>query len=154
MQHSSLPDDVTAIVRDLGLEPHPEGGWFRRIWWSERLHRPGRERAAGSAIHYLLGDGDVSAWHRVRDAEELWHHLAGGPLELSTSPDGVSEHKVLLSGDQATGASTHHAVPQNHWQSARALSGPVLVLCVVAPAFMDHSFEMAPACWEPGGDQV
>ena len=36
-----------------------------------------------TAIYYLLRAGEVSAWHRVNDADEIWHHYAGAALELS-----------------------------------------------------------------------
>ncbi|HWI05154.1 MAG TPA: cupin domain-containing protein, partial [Acidimicrobiales bacterium] len=39
----------------LGLEPHPEGGWYR-----ETFREP-----ASSAIYYLLKAGERSHWHRV-----------------------------------------------------------------------------------------
>ncbi len=39
-------------------------------------------RSPGTAIYYLLGEGDRSHWHRV-DATEIWHYYAGAPLELS-----------------------------------------------------------------------
>ena len=61
-----------------GLEPHPEGGWYRRTWVAAA---GAGERPAGSAIYYLLLEGEVSAPHRI-DATELWHFYAGDPLEL------------------------------------------------------------------------
>ena len=45
------------------------------------------ERAAGTAIYFLLAAGEVSHWHRV-DSAEIWHFYRGAPLELSLSPDG------------------------------------------------------------------
>ncbi|MCC5952634.1 MAG: cupin domain-containing protein [Acidimicrobiia bacterium] len=150
VQPASLPSDIATVVRDLELEPHPEGGWYRRVWASERPHRPGRERPAGTAIHYLLDAEGISRWHRITDADELWHHLAGGPLELRLSPDGIGQTSVLLGGDPATGAPAHHSVPPGCWQSARALSGPVLVMCVVTPGFVPDTFQLATEDWKPG----
>ncbi|MEM8760644.1 MAG: cupin domain-containing protein, partial [Pseudomonadota bacterium] len=64
------------IIRVLDLAPHPEGGWFKETW---RAPAAENERAAGTAIYYLLDAGEVSHWHRV-DAAEIWHWYAGGPL--------------------------------------------------------------------------
>ena len=60
------------MIAALDLAPHPEGGHYRQTWID----------AAGSAIYYLLRDGERSAWHRVRGRAEIWHHYAGAPLEL------------------------------------------------------------------------
>ena len=67
------------LIGSLDLAPHPEGGWYRRTWVAPAGEG---ERPAGSAIYYLLLDGEVSAPHRI-DATELWHFYAGDPLELT-----------------------------------------------------------------------
>ena len=69
------------IIDMLGLAPHPEGGWYAETWRADATEG---ERAAGTAIYYLLEAGDVSHWHRV-DATEIWHWYAGGPLSLTLS---------------------------------------------------------------------
>ncbi|MEM7211777.1 MAG: cupin domain-containing protein, partial [Pseudomonadota bacterium] len=56
------------IIDTLGLAPHPEGGWYAETWRAEATEG---ERAAGTAIYYLLEAGVVSHWHRV-DATEIW----------------------------------------------------------------------------------
>ncbi len=73
-------------IAELGLEPHPEGGWYRRTWAAPAQ---GGERPAGSAIYYLLLAGEVSAWHRI-DATEIWHFYAGDSLELRSQLEGLS----------------------------------------------------------------
>ena len=42
----------------------------------------GEGRPAGTAIYFLLQEGESSHWHRV-DAAEIWHYYAGAPLILS-----------------------------------------------------------------------
>ena len=69
------------LIASLDLAPHPEGGWYRRTWVAEAEDG---ERPGGSAIYYLLLEGEVSAPHRI-DATELWHFYAGDPLELTAS---------------------------------------------------------------------
>src|ERR1700683_2884930 len=96
---SPPPEDQTGAMRPgesliaaLDLEPHPEGGWYRRTWVAEA--RDGT-RPAGSAIYYLLLEGEVSAPHRI-DATELWHFYAGDPLELSREwPDGRRDVQII-----------------------------------------------------------
>ncbi len=108
------------------------------------------ERGASTAIYYLLREGDVSAWHRVVDADEVWHHYAGGPLELSLSADGRERSSIRLGSDLAAGERPQAVVLAGVWQSARPLAGWVLAGCTVAPAFEFAGFEMAPPGWQPG----
>ena len=80
------------IVELLGLEPHPEGGWYRETWRAKVMDGA---RATGTAIYFLLERGQVSHWHRV-DATEIWHWHAGAALELALSADGHSRESVTL----------------------------------------------------------
>jgi uncharacterized protein len=142
-------EDPTAqeVVRLLGLVPHPEGGFYGETW---RDRPPGGGRGASTAIYYLLRAGEVSAWHRVRDAAEVWHFYAGSPLLLSISRDGVQVEEHRLGPDLAAGERPQAVVPAGAWQSARPLGAWTLAGCTVAPAFEFSSFEMAPPGWEPG----
>lgn len=134
------------VVRLLGLAPHPEGGFYRETF---RAAAEGR-RGASTAIYYLLRRGEVSAWHRV-DADEVWHHYAGAPLELRLSPDGRERSSLRLGSDFNAGERPQAVVPAGAWQSARSLGEWTLAGCTVAPAFQFSGFEIAPAGWEPGG---
>lgn len=134
------------VVRLLGLEPHPEGGFYRETF--RAAAEPGC-RAASTAIYYLLREGKVSAWHRV-DADEVWHWYAGAALELTTSAGGRDRSAVRLGTDLAGGERPQAVVPAGVWQTARSLGAWTLVGCTVAPAFEFSGFEMAPAGWEPG----
>lgn len=134
------------VVELLGLQPHPEGGFYRETF---RAPAPDGRRAASTAIYYLLREGDVSAWHRVVDADEVWHHYAGAPLELTLS-EGRERTSLRLGANLAAGERPQAVVPAGVWQSARPLGGWVLVGCTVAPAFELSSFEMAPSGWDPG----
>lgn len=128
-----------AVIAELGLEPHPEGGWFRETW----------REPANTAIYYLLRAGEVSHWHRV-DATEIWHLYLGGPLELSLSDDSRAVDRHVLGPDLAAGQRPQVVVPAAVWQSARPLDGWVLAGCTVAPAFRFSGFELAPPGWAPG----
>jgi len=140
-------DALTAaeVVELLGLAPHPEGGFYRETF---RAPAAAGERGASTAIYYLLRAGDVSAWHRT-DADEVWHHYAGAPLELALS-DGNGREAMRLGPDLAHGERPQAVVPAGVWQSARSLGTWTLVGCTEAPAFQISGFEMAPAGWEPG----
>lgn len=134
------------LIVQLGLAPHPEGGHFRETW---RAPAASGQRAAGTAIYFLLARGEVSAWHRI-DATELWHFYAGDPLELAISEDGHSRQIEKLGADLAAGQQPQRIVAQGAWQSARTTGDWTLVGCTVSPAFEFAGFELAPADFAPG----
>jgi predicted cupin superfamily sugar epimerase len=133
------------VIEALGLRPHPEGGWYRETF---RDHA-GDGRAASTAIFYLLEQGQVSAWHRVRDAVEVWHHYAGGPLRLRMAGPGEAVESLTLGPGLLSGQTPQAVVPAGWWQAAEPLGAWTLVGCTVAPGFEFDAFEMAPEGWEP-----
>ncbi|WP_108261900.1 cupin domain-containing protein [Mangrovicoccus ximenensis] len=133
------------IISALGLERHPEGGWFRETW---RAEAAAGERPAGTMIYFLLAAGERSHWHRVDAAEHwLWH--AGAPLQLrvAATAEGPALRHVL-GPDLAGGAQPQLLVPPHHWQAAETAGDWTLVSCAVSPGFHFAGFELAP----PGFD--
>lgn len=133
------------VIAALHLEPHPEGGHYRETF---RDPSAVAGRSVGTAIYYLLGLGEVSAWHRV-DAAEIWHWYAGAPLVLTLSPNGHDAAAHRLGPDLRRGQRPQLAVPAGHWQTATSLGAWTLVGCTVAPGFRFEGFEMAPPDWRP-----
>ncbi len=138
-----------ALIEQLGMEPHPEGGW-----WCQTFRDGGHDRATRgelSSILYLLGEDETSRWHRVTDAVEIWFHHAGGPLELSMAPPEPGGVVVasLLGPDVVAGQRPQVVVPAGWWQAARPLGGWALVGCAVAPAFIDDAYHLAEPDWAP-----
>ncbi len=127
------------IIAQLGLAPHPEGGYFRETFRDEAHSENGR--AHSTAIYYLLKRGEMSWWHRV-DAAEIWHHYAGAPLELSIVQERAIV-KSVLGKDFEKDQRPQITVPAQAWQSARPMGEWVLVGCTVAPGFEFSGFELA-----------
>jgi uncharacterized protein len=125
----------------LELQPHVEGGHYRRIYPSKGASDGGGARHALSAIHYLLEAGEVSNWHRV-DAEEAWHFIEGEPLELLIYDSVRNSLERCCLGPLAPGVKTVAVVPAGAWQAARPLGSYALMTCLVAPAFEYDGFEM------------
>ncbi|SNS78908.1 cupin domain-containing protein [Tropicimonas sediminicola] len=131
------PDQIIAHLR---LAPHPEGGWYRQTW----IDSSASGRPSGTAIYFLLEEGQTSHWHRV-DATEIWHFYAGAPLTLrlsETETGPATRHR--LGPDLATGETPQLIVPKDHWQSASATEGWALVGCTVSPGFTFEGFTLAP----------
>lgn len=140
--------DARDIIERLALAPHPEGGWYRETW---RAASPPGTRAAGTAILFLLEQGQRSHWHRV-DAAELWLWHAGAPLEVRIAEEGSPEiRSFALGGDVLGGYTPQCLVPANRWQSTEAQAGWALVSCIVVPGFEFAGFELAAAGWSPPG---
>ena len=79
------------VIELLQLAPHPvEGGHFRRTYTSKLTVELDRgQRAAGTAIYYLLEPGTFSEMH-VLTSDELFHFYLGDPVEmLQLWPDGT-----------------------------------------------------------------
>ena len=133
------------VIFTLGMQPHPEGGWYARTFEDEAKVDG---RAQSTAIYYLLEAGDSSHWHRV-DAVEVWHYYAGAPLRLRVS-DGTTVDEQLLGAELETGQRPQVVVPKRAWQSAVSTGAWTLVGCTVAPGFQFSGFELAEKDWEPG----
>lgn len=144
MTSSTSEQTAEEIIVTLGMQRHPEGGWYAETF----RDGDGTNRGASTAIYYLLQAGERSHWHRVRDAAEVWHFYAGDPLLLKIS-DGMTVEDIRLGTNLAAGERPQGVVPANAWQSAEPLGGFTLVGCTVAPGFEFASFEMAEPGWEP-----
>lgn len=125
----------------LDLEPHPEGGWYRRTWASgATTTTSGGDRPAATLILFLLPPGEASAWHRVA-SDEIWLWHGPDPLLLELGGDGEAPGAstgILL--DQST---TQGLVPAGVWQRTVASEGETLVSCVVSPGFSFEDFTLA-----------
>ena len=131
--------DAEAIIKTLELQPHPEGGWYRQTWQADD-----GPRASGTAIYFLLKEGESSHWHRV-DAVEIWHFYAGAPLILRMAQNDTgpaTSHRLGV--DLSAGMSPQLIVPKDHWQAAQTTGAWSLVGCTVSPGFQFDGFELAP----------
>jgi uncharacterized protein len=130
------------LISTLQLSPHPEGGYFRRIYEStKRTEVNGLERPTLTAIKYLLTAGVTSRWHRV-DATEIWEWQEGSPLELSMfDPEARTLSRAQLD-TSARGGQQSQVVPAGVWQSARSLGDYSLMDCSVSPGFVWKGFQL------------
>jgi uncharacterized protein len=146
---STAPPPLHPLVERLGLQPHPEGGWYRQTWRSGvTVHADGYSgpRPAATAIHFLLPAGETSRWHRVR-SDELWLWQGLGPLRLryggtAPAPDDGSREAMVV-GPDPTRHVLQSLIPAGTWQAAEPLTDAgALVACVVAPGFEFADFQL------------
>ncbi len=144
------PVTADELKKLLHLEAHPcEGGWFIQTWRSEEIipktalpdRYPG-ERAAGTAIYYLLEPHTFSELHRLA-SDEIFHFYLGDPVEmLQLRPDG-SVRTVVLGQDLSAGQQVQLHVPKDVWQGSRLIPGGKFALlgCTVSPGFDYADYE-------------
>jgi len=142
---------VKEIIETLGLQPHPEGGYFKETYRSSGVI-PQKSlpdsfqgsRHYSTCIYYLLQSGDFSAFHKIRQ-DEIWHFYIGSPIDLySISEDGHLTRTVVgndINKDQIP----QFVVPKNYWFAATVTlkDGFSLVGCTVAPGFDFKDFTLA-----------
>jgi predicted cupin superfamily sugar epimerase/ribosomal protein S18 acetylase RimI-like enzyme len=138
--------DRPLLADTLGLEPHPEGGWYRQTWASPvTVSLPdGRVRPTATLIYFLLPAGESSAWHRV-SSDELWLSHAGEvTLELGgAGPVPGAPTSVVLGADLRQAL-----VPAGVWQRTVPTDADALASCLVSPGFDFADFELLDG---PGG---
>ncbi|UNK18440.1 cupin domain-containing protein [Paenibacillus sp. N3/727] len=80
--------DAKYYVSKLGLNPHPEGGYYKRTFESQEQTSDQEltvdfegKRKLYTSILFLLGSNDISHFHRLK-SDELWYYHAGSPLTV------------------------------------------------------------------------
>jgi predicted cupin superfamily sugar epimerase len=137
-------------VKKLGLKAHPEGGYYKESFRSDE-EIPARalpprfkgNRNFSTAIYYLLGKGDFSAFHRIL-ADETWHFYTGDPLQLLMIKHNGELEEITL------GIGESQQIPQftvkaGCWFAAKSIGEYTLCGCTVAPGFDFNDFEMGSA---------
>lgn len=137
------------FIKNLNMTPHPEGGFYKEIYASEenitsndlKVDFEG-SRILWTSIYFLLRDGEVSNFHRLK-SDEMWYYHSGSPLTIyMISPEGelITEQLGL---DIEHGEKPQILVPKNYiFGSAMNHEGYALVGCMVSPGFEFRDFEL------------
>jgi hypothetical protein len=138
------------IIHDLGLQPHPEGGYFRETYRSGESielnalppRYSGSKRALGTAIYFLLTADTFSCLHRLK-TDEVYHFYLGEPVEMLLLRNDGDHRKVKLGSNLAAAEVPQIVVPQGWWQGSRVIAGGAYALlgCTMAPGFDFADYE-------------
>ncbi len=137
-------------IKSLGLEKHPEGGWFKEVYRSNEEiaaeHLPERfsgGRHHSTSIYFLLSSDTFSAFHRIK-SDELWHFYDGSTVTIyMIDRDGIYSD-ITLGRNIENGEVLQCVIPHGVWFGAK-VSEPdsfSLVGCTVAPGFHFDDFEL------------
>ena len=142
--------DAAYWVKQLRLEPHPEGGYFRQTYRSEvtiaREALPtgfGAARAASTAIYFLLEGKNFSAFHRLR-SDEIWHFYIGAPVSVHVIEPSGEYSAIMLGNDPDAGQLLQAVVPAGCWFASHVAGWQLFAVvgCTVAPGFDFEDFEI------------
>lgn len=142
--------DARYWIENLGLEAHPEGGYFRQTYKAELVVPKAAlpagfaaARAASTAIYFLLEGKNFSAFHRLR-SDEVWHFYAGDPLVVHVIEPEGRYFSILLGHDPEAGQVLQAVVPAGCWFASHVEDWQsfAVVGCTVAPGFDFGDFEM------------
>ena len=137
------------FIKHLALEPHVEGGYFKanfnsseNITSNDLRTKFEGERILWTSIYFLLRDGEVSNFHRLK-SDEMWYYHAGSPLTIyMISPNGeLTTHELGLNIEK--GEVPQVLVPKNYiFGSSMNNEGFSLVGCMVSSGFEFKDFEL------------
>jgi predicted cupin superfamily sugar epimerase len=135
-------------IEKLGLQPHPEGGYFKETYRSAEQYSAGLPsryegaRSFGTAIYFMLTSGSPSHFHRLK-SDELWFFHEGSPLCVYMLLKDGTYKSITLGTDQQWQA----IIPEGCWFAAEVIHEDSfsLISCTVSPGFDFRDFEMAKA---------
>ena len=139
-----MKDRVKELIHLFQLTKHPEGGYFREVYRSDKtvkIDELGNERSSLTDIYFLLTQTDISRFHRLKH-DEVWHFYEGAPLTLmELKPDSLDISEVII-GSPGPLLAYKHCVKGSNWQSAYSHGPYSFVGCTVGPGFNFDDFEM------------
>ncbi len=142
---------IDKIVTQLGLEAHPEGGFYKETYRSTGSivssslpegYQSSRNYA--TCIYFLLTSENFSAFHKIKQ-DEIWHFYKGSPISLHILTKAGSYEKHMIGSDLERGEVPQFVVHGGDWfaSEVEVPNSYALAGCTVSPGFDFADFEMA-----------
>jgi predicted cupin superfamily sugar epimerase len=128
---------VKQLIDKYKMQQHPEGGYYYQTYINdERIDA----KPLATSIYFLLGEDDVSRYHRLQ-SDEVWYYHEGGSLLISMiTPEGEYKEVLLGSGEDAV---HQYTVPRGTIFGSVVKDGRyILVGCMVSHGFSFDEFEL------------
>jgi uncharacterized protein len=139
---------MDAIIKKLGLEPHPERGYYRETYRSSaevQSQHHGGGRPASTAIYFFVTANEPTTFLHRLVSDEIFHLYDGGPLEIVRLFEDGRWDVAVLGMNLDEGERPQIVIPAGTWfgTELRAGASHCLVGCTVAPGFDFADFELA-----------
>lgn len=141
---------LDSLVKNLGLEPHPEGGYYKRTFESseqisdqELAVNYNGKRKLYTSIYFVLTSDDVSHFHRLK-SDELWYFHGGSSLTIHIIHENGEYEEIRLGLNFNNGEVPQALVPKNAIFGSSVIEKETcsLVGCMVSPGFDFHDFKL------------
>ncbi len=126
--------NIKDIIHKFELEPHPEGGFYKRTFESGNN--------SFSSILFLLVQNNFSAFHKIK-SDEQWNWYYGDDISIhEINAEGNYQNTIL--SNKKDKLNFQHVVKGGDWFSSECCGeyGFALCGCTVVPAFHFDDFEM------------
>ncbi len=154
----NMERDAKYWIDKLQLSKHPEGGFYKETFRADTticldsskrrqddLTQP-KARSISSTIYYLLEGTQVSLFHRMNNADEIWHFYSGSSLTIYLLEERTRKIiQTKLGNKLENGEMFQIRIRKGLWFGARVNdeSSYTLAGCTVYPAFMFEDFQLA-----------
>ncbi|MEH7235145.1 cupin domain-containing protein [Bacillus sp. JJ1562] len=137
--------DAQFYISNLGLESHPEGGFYKQTFASDEMidTEQDKQRKLYTSIYFLLRSEDISHLHRLQ-SDELWYYHGGSPLTVHIIDESGEYKEMQLGLNLDKGEVPQVLVPKNSifGSSVKKENTFSLVGCMVSPGFEFEDFEL------------
>ena len=118
------------IIQKFELEPHPEGGFYKRTFLSED--------ESFSSILFLLVKDNFSAFHKIK-SDEQWNWYCGDAIVIHEIDNDGNYHQTILSDKEVN---FQYVVKGGNWFASECIGvhGFALCGCTVVPSFRFEDF--------------
>lgn len=132
------------IISSLALEPHPEGGYYRRTYETGKCVDSDKNPLISTCIYFLIEAGNPSTLHKINVDEYWMYHYGNSDVVIKGFSD---ESKAKFSASIGNICMNwQHLVPKNTWFGAKVLDNSegafALVSCVCTPGFDFSGFQL------------
>jgi predicted cupin superfamily sugar epimerase len=136
-------------IKNLGLIPHPEGGYYKSTYDSNSIFSDsdmvdiGKKRKLYTSIYFLLRSEDISHFHRLK-SDELWYYHGGSSLTVHVIDERGEYSELKLGLNIEQGEEPQVLVPKNSIFGSSVMEEGTfsLVGCMVSPGFDFEDFEL------------
>jgi predicted cupin superfamily sugar epimerase len=144
---TTISKQAQNIIKIFELEPHIEGGWFRRTFQSDRTYDTiglSGTRHCTTSIVYLLSKSEFSAFHKLKQYE-TWHFYAGDQIIIYWFDANGTLQSKILGNNYDKGDVPQLTINPDTYFAAELMecSEYAFVGCSVSPGFDYADFSIA-----------